>query len=102
MGKYVVSADEYNYIHKVILLSNEFYDDLIHIRHAEVNKEDFYNLAGHLVVYSELHGIGHEGLCNVLKDIKGVQYEDVINILLEVLKEKSICKTAIGETDGTN
>lgn len=92
MGKYVVSADEYNYIHKVILLSNEFYDDLIHIRHAEVNKEDFYNLAGHLVVYSELHGISYEGLCNVLKDIKGVQYEDVINILLEVLKESQFVK----------
>lgn len=92
MGKYVVSADEYNYIHKVILLSNEFYDDLIHIRHAEVNKEDFYNLAGHLVVYSELHGIGHEGLCNVLKDIKGIQYEDVINVLLEVLSESQFVK----------
>ena len=26
-------------------------------------------------------------MCNVLKDIKGIQYEDVINILLEVLKE---------------
>nr|DAE05328.1 MAG TPA: hypothetical protein [Siphoviridae sp. ctWKa2] len=92
MGKYVVSADEYNYIHKVILLSNEFYDDLIHIRHAEVNKEDFYNLAGHLVVYSELHGISHEGLCNVLKDIKGIQYEDVINVLLEILSESQFVK----------
>lgn len=79
-----MSADEYYYIHKVVLLCNEFYDDLISIRHAEVNKEDFYNLAGHLVAYSELHGISHEGLCNVLKDITGVQYEDVINILLEV------------------
>lgn len=92
MGKYVVSADEYNYIHKVILLSNEFYDDLIHIRHAEVNKEDFYNLAGHLVVYSELHGISHDGLCNVLKDIKGVQYEDIINVLLEILSESQFVK----------
>lgn len=92
MDKYVVSADEYYYIHKVILLSNEFYDDLISIRHAEVNKEDFYNLAGHLITYSELHGISHEGLCNVLKDIKGVQYEDVINILLEVLSESQFVK----------
>lgn len=100
MGKYVVSADEYNYIHKVILLSNEFYDDLIHIRHAEVNKEDFYNLAGHLVVYSELHGIGRDGLCNVLNDIAGIQYEDVINILLEVLKENQFVKRVLGETDG--
>ena len=92
MGKYVVSADEYNYIHKFILLSNEFYDDLIHIRHAEVNKEDFHNLAGHLIAYSELHGISHEGLCNVLKDITGIQYEDVINILLEVLNENQFVK----------
>ena len=81
MGKYVVSADEYYYIHKVVLLCNEFYDDLIATRHEDVNKEDFNNLAGHLVAYSELHGISHEGLCNVLKDIKGIQYEDVINIL---------------------
>ena len=29
MGKYVVSSDEYYYIHKVVLLCNEFYDDLI-------------------------------------------------------------------------
>lgn len=92
MDKYVVSADEYYYIHKVVLLCNEFYDDLISIRHAEVNKEDFYNLAGHLVAYSELHGISHDGLCNVLKDITGVQYEDVINILLEVLKESQFVK----------
>lgn len=80
MGKYVVSADEYYYIHKVVLLCNEFYDDLIATRHEDVNKEDFNNLAGHLVAYSELHGISHEGLCNVLKDIKGIQYEDVIQL----------------------
>ena len=87
MGKYVVSADEYYYIHKVVLLCNEFYDDLISTRHKDVNKEDFYNLAGHLVAYSELHGISHDGLCNVLKDITGIQYEDIINILLDVLNE---------------
>lgn len=92
MGKYVVSADEYNYIHKVILLSNEFYDDLISTRHKDVNKEDFHNLAGHLITYAELHDISHDGLCNVLKDIKGVQYEDVINILLEILSESQFVK----------
>lgn len=93
MDKYVVSADEYYYIHKVVLLCNEFYDDLISIRHKDVNKEDFHNLAGHLITYAEPHGISHEGLCNVLKDIKGVQYEDVINILLEVLKESQFVKS---------
>lgn len=102
MGKYVVSADEYNYIHKVILLSNEFYDDLIHIRHAEVNKEDFYNLAGHLVVYSELHGIGHEGLCNVLKDIKGIQYEDVINVMTEEYIDLKYYKTNDSQKETSN
>lgn len=92
MGKYVVSSDEYYYIHKVVLLGNEFYDDLIATRHEDVHKEDFHNLAGHLIAYSELHGISHEGLCNVLKDITGIQYEDVINILLEVLNENQFVK----------
>ena len=85
----------------MVLLCNEFYDDLISTRHEDVNKEDFHNLAGHLIAYSKLHGISHEGLCNVLKDITGIQYEDVINILLDVLNEKPICETTIGETDGT-
>lgn len=92
MGKYVVSSDEYYYIHKVVLLCNEFYDDLISTRHEDVNKEDFHNLAGHLIAYSKLHGISHEGLCNVLKDITGIQYEDVINILLDVLNEDQFVK----------
>jgi len=92
MGKYVVSADEYYYIHKVILLCNEFYDDLISTRHKDVNKEDFHNLARHLIAYSKLHDISHEGLCNVLKDITGIQYEDVINILLDVLNENQFVK----------
>ena len=92
MGKYVVSADEYYYIHKVVLLCNEFYDDLISTRHKDVHKEDFHNLAGHLITYSKLHGISHEGLCNVLKDITGIQYEDVINILLDVLNEDQFVK----------
>lgn len=52
MSKYVVSADEYYYIHKVVLLCNEFYEDLISTRHEDVNKEDFNNLAGHLIAYS--------------------------------------------------
>ena len=92
MGKYVVSADEYYYIHKVVLLCNEFYDDLISTRHEDVHKEDFHNLAGHLIAYSKLHGISHEGLCNVLKDITGIQYEDVNSVLLEVLSESQFVK----------
>lgn len=92
MSKYVVSSDEYYYIHKVVLLCNEFHDDLISIHHEDIHKEDFHNLAGHLIAYSKLHGISHEGLCNVLKDITGIQYEDVINILLEVLNESQFVK----------
>lgn len=39
MSKYVVSSDEYYYIHKVVLLCNEFYDDLISIHHEDIHKE---------------------------------------------------------------
>lgn len=82
-GRYVLSADEYDYIHKVVFLSTEFYDDLLSIHHEEVKKEDFCNLAKHLSEYSELHNISNSGLCNALKHIAGIKYEAAIKALLE-------------------
>ena len=87
-GRYVLNADEFYYIQKVIMLANEFYDDLISIRHEEPRKEDFHNLAKHLLTYSELHNINKDGLCNMLKDFAGIKYEAVVDVLLENLEGK--------------